>query len=156
VYKRQAQQQSDAAASHRNRAKDCLATLQRPPTDDLPNPSHIEGWSESVYNNIREFAMGLGADRATINGLVDPVSIKIMHMAMKYQAAERTARTLKPSAKVPASPTRVPGNRERGETEESPSGSASANARKAFRTLQGSGHVDDAADVFFQRLHTPK
>lgn len=140
--------QNERVEAMRDAARQCVATLTRAPTDEAPNAAYIEGWNEGVYRDMRTFALSMGADAQTFDGIVDPVSIKLINMAMKYHQAEQRAKTLKASATVPTSPKKVPTATERRDMPDA----QSSDLAKMQRRLSETGHVDDAADVFLQRL----
>ena len=48
----------------------------------------IPGWDEKMYNDIRSYAIGGGIPAQTVNELVDPVAIKILHKAMLYDKGQ--------------------------------------------------------------------
>ena len=57
---------------HVAQAKVCIEALSTPSTADKPNPLHIEGWNDKVYDELRSFARELGADANAVNAMVDP------------------------------------------------------------------------------------
>lgn len=106
----------------------------------------IEGWGEPLYNDIRAFALEQGLDRQFVDELVDPVGIKIMHMAMRYAKAQK-AMTTKAPKKIDKAPKRII----KGESAETTEKAKVTNKDAAFKKLQRSGSTDDAADAFYAR-----
>jgi hypothetical protein len=67
-------------------ATECLKALTNP-----EHKAHIEGFNEATYNDIRQYAIGMGVPQQTINTTYDPVAIKLIHKAMLYDKAQKTA-----------------------------------------------------------------
>jgi hypothetical protein len=123
-------------------AKVCIASLSTPGTADKPNPLHIEGWNDKVYDDLRAFARELGSPAEAVNSLVDPVAFKILHMAMQFKRGSSKVLTVK----TKKSPTKIV------KTSSSPQASkapASATDRtKAIANLKRSGSEEDAVNAF--------
>jgi hypothetical protein len=124
-------------------AKVCIEALSTPGTDDKPNPLHIEGWNDKVYDDLRSFARELGADAKDVNAMVDPVAFKVLHMAMQFKRGSSkvlTVKTNKSPTKIVKSSSSTPAAREN---------SASSSARnKALANLKRSGSTEDAENAF--------
>jgi hypothetical protein len=86
-------QQRDAAAKQ---AADCIKAL----TDDK-SPTYIKGWNQTLYNDIRQFAVTQGVSKDLVNALNDPGAFKILHMAMQFNAGSKKVVTTKPVNKSP-------------------------------------------------------
>jgi hypothetical protein len=123
-------------------AKVCITALSTPGTDDKPNPLHIEGWSDKIYDDLRAFARELGSPAEAVNSLVDPVAFKILHMAMQFKRGSSKVLTVK----TKKSPTKIV------KTSSSPQASkapASATDRtNAIANLKRSGSEEDAVNAF--------
>jgi hypothetical protein len=122
-------------------AKETVKVLSDPASEH-----YIEGWNQTVYNDIRNYAIkeGLSADIA--NNLVDAPAIKLLHKAMRYDAGVKNVKTVvknKTVKKVIKTSSTMP-TAERG-------GKGSA-VTKAAAKLKSSGSVDDAAELFLARF----
>jgi hypothetical protein len=134
----QAQQRTD----HQVRATECLKTLQGP-TDK----GGIEGFSPKLYDEIRSYAVSIGAPADRVDNLVDPWAIRMIHDAMLYargkdKAAVKTVKinkTPKKIVKTTSSPTSQKG------------GGGQAKAKQAMARLAQSGSTDDAAEALLAR-----
>jgi hypothetical protein len=84
-------------------ATECLKALTNP-----EHKAHIEGFNEETYNSIREYAVGMGVPQQTINTVYDPVAIKLIHKAMLYDKAQKTA--LKKLTTAPKNVNKTPTN----------------------------------------------
>jgi hypothetical protein len=124
-------------------AKVCIEALSTPGTDEKPNPLHIEGWSDKVYDDLRSFARELGADPKDVNAMVDPVAFKVLHMAMQFKRGSSkvlTVKTNKSPTKIVKTSSSTPAARDN---------SASTSARnKAIANLKKSGSAEDAENAF--------
>lgn len=76
-------------------ARVCIQSLSTPSTADKPNPLHIEGWNDKVYDELRTFARELGAEQSAVDSMVDPVAFKILHMAMQFKRGSSKVLTVK-------------------------------------------------------------
>lgn len=130
-------QKADTAAQ----AKVCVTTLSTPGTEDKPNLLHIEGWNDKVYADIRSFARELGADANAINSMVDPVAIKVLHMAMQFKRGSSkvlTVKTNKSPKKIVKTSSSAPAAKN----------NAAPSRAKALTALQKTGSDDDAMNAF--------
>lgn len=116
-------------------AKACVAALTNP-----ESPAHIEGWNEDLYNDIRTYAADQGVPRQVIDQVVDPVSIKMVHKAMLYDKAQKTA--TKKLVNAPRNVNKTPTN---------DGSSASSGDRRAMERLRKSGDTDDAMAALLAR-----
>ena len=69
-------------------AKQAVEVLQ----NDIPE------WSDELYNDIRAYAIEQGMDEATVNTVVDPIAIKIMHKARLFDQGKQVATVKKKTA----------------------------------------------------------
>lgn len=116
-------------------AQQCNAALVTP-----ESPHHIEGWNETVYNEIRTYAVEMGVPQETIDRTVDPAAIKLVHKAMLYDKAQKTA--VKKLANAPRNVNKTPTN---------DSNASQGGERKAMERLRKSGDEDDAMAVLMAR-----
>jgi hypothetical protein len=82
----QAQQQATQAEA----AKACIKAL----TDET-SPTHIKGWDQKLYNDLRDFAVSVGASRTMVDSLADPAAFKLIHMAMQFHKGTQKVVTQK-------------------------------------------------------------
>lgn len=141
AYTTQAQQARTTALQ--GAAKEAVKVLNDPAAK-----AHIPNWSDTVYNELRSFAIDeLGAPPAVVNQLVDPWALKVIHMALQQSKAAKDVAALvgKPRPVVKAAPAKNL------TTKESPvSASTEKGGRRAtaLARLSNSGDVDDAANAF--------
>ena len=123
-------------------AKVCIASLSTPGTEEKPNPLHIEGWNDKVYDDLRSFARELGADANSVNSMVDPVAFKVLHMAMQFKKGSSKVLTVK----TKKSPTKIV------KTSSAPAASKAAasttDRSKAVAKLARTGSEEDAVNAF--------
>lgn len=90
-----AQAQADREEQLLTAAKECMDVLSNPETG-------IEGWSQSLYDDIRAYAVKQGMDQEAVDMMVDPVAFKLIDKARRYDQAKATAKTkTKKKAKAP-------------------------------------------------------
>lgn len=116
-------------------AKETVATLER----DIP------GWNREVYDQLRNFAVESGMDMETVNNIVDPAAIKMMHAAMKYHQLKAKAaqkKTVAPAAtkKVVKPSNKAPNTR-----------AVKSKAEEAKSRLASTGRDDDAIATLLAR-----
>ena len=123
--------QVQQAQELKSRAKEAMEKL----TQDIPE------WSESLYNKIREYGVSQGISQNDIDQLVDPAAIKLVHKAMKYDAAKKVA-----AKKRAAAPKKVlkPGVT-------NPQSTQQRARNKAMESLAATGSVDAAQDAFLAK-----
>lgn len=102
----------------------------------------IPGWSQSLYDNIREYAISNGMDAEVINNLVDPVAIQLLHKARLYDESKKVV-----TKKKVMTPKKVV------KTTVSPESSKDLSPQKdaVARRLKATGEIDDAAELFLSR-----
>jgi hypothetical protein len=128
VKQTQAQQQQQLQEA----AKEAVKVLR----EAIPN------WSPTLYDQIREYAIGTGMDSEVVNNLVDPVAIQLLHKARLYDESKKIAtkkKVVTPKKVVKSTVTSNPQSMKADQTV------------KAKKTLQTSGSVDDAANLFLSR-----
>lgn len=130
-----AEVQQAQTAANAEAARETVRVLER----DIP------GWNREVYDNVRQFAVDSGMDANTVNQIIDPTAIKIMHMAMKYSRMKTAAAPKKKA--VAAAPKRAM----------KPSGKTAAliGSKKteaaSLARLKQSGSKDDAVNALMER-----
>lgn len=126
VKQTQAQQQQQLQEA----AKEAVKTLR----EAIPN------WSPTLYDQIREYAINTGMDSEVVNNLVDPVAIQLIHKARMYDESKKIVTKKKVVTPKKVVKTTVA------------TGTMKADVTgKAKKTLQTSGSVDDAANLFLSR-----
>lgn len=102
----------------------------------------IPGWSQGLYDQIREYAIGTGMDAEVVNNLVDPVALTLIHKARMYDESKKVVTKKKVLAPKKVVKTTV------SPSVKDMSPSKAVNAEKRLRV---SGDVDDAAELFLSR-----
>jgi hypothetical protein len=117
----------------RERAKIAIVEIKRT----------IPEWNDSVYDNVRSYAVGQGMDRQAVNEIVDAGSILMIHKAMQFDAAK--AKIAANTKKVVKAATKVM----------SKSGKASdykgSSIRALTQTATQSGSIDDVMELYLAR-----
>ena len=115
-------------------AKQAIEVLE----NDIPE------WSNDLYNDIRAYAIEQGMDEATVNTIVDPTAIKILHKARLFDQTKQVATKKKVAAKKKVL-----------RSTKAPQGEREAKARrmkKAQDRLSSRGSdLEDIADVLLAR-----
>jgi hypothetical protein len=78
------------AAAQAQSAQACIKALT-----DEQSPTYIKGWDQKLYNDMRSFAVEMGANAQMVNSLVDPAAFKLIHMAMQYHKGAQKVVTQK-------------------------------------------------------------
>lgn len=116
----------------RAEAQEAVKVLQDPTTG-------IPGWSQKVYNEVREFAVSQGLPQHQVDMIVNPAVIKIMHKAMLHDRTKAVA-----TKKKVAAPRKVV----KPDTRAKQSTPGTARKQSAQRQLQQDGSISSAADAF--------
>jgi hypothetical protein len=117
------------------RAKEAIATLSDP-------EKGIPGWNNTLYDEIRTHSITQGLSPELVNTIVDPVAIKVLWKAMRYDKAQSEAKT-KVQRKV-NSPKKVIKTQARDERD-----GAATSRRDALSAMRKTGGtLDSAADAF--------
>lgn len=99
--------QGQQAAAQAQAAQTCIKALT-----DEKSPTYIKGWDQKLYNDMRSFAVEMGANAQMVNSLVDPAAFKLIHMAMQFHKGAQKVVTQKvnkaPKKIVKASTTSAP------------------------------------------------
>lgn len=127
-------------ASLMEEAKEAIKVLADP-------EKGIEGWSESLYGEIRSFAQEQGLPADTVNSIVNPAAIKLLNMARLYAKGKTKVQSDKSDKKK--APKRIVKGTATPETTKKVT--KSAKAQEPMKRLQQSGTTDDAADAFMAR-----
>lgn len=140
----------DGVIRHSNETRHQALIAQARETNKLLSDpkTGIEGWGEPLYNEIRQFAIETGLPQGVVDEIVDPVGIKLLHMAMKYAKGKKAVETpTKGPKKVTKSPKRIM----KGASSETVSTHKTTKKDESFKRLQRSGSTDDAAEAFMAR-----
>lgn len=129
------QEQQKVALS--NAAKECVQVLQ----ETIPN------WTNSLYNDIRGYAIGQGFNEQEVNNYVDPKVIQILNKARLYDEGKKVAQVKK------ANPTskRVLKSKKAPPTSQNQKNVKMAEARKR---MKNSTDLDDVANALLSRWET--
>ena len=115
-------------------AKQAIEVLE----NDIPE------WSNDLYNDIRAYAIEQGMDEATVNTIVDPTAIKILHKARLFDQTKQVATKKKVAAKKKVL-----------RSTKAPEGEREAKARRMKkaqdRLSSRGGDLEDIADVLLAR-----
>jgi hypothetical protein len=107
--------QAQQVAAQAQAAQACIKALT-----DEQSPTHIKGWDQKLYNDMRSFAVSMGANQQMVDNLVDPAAFKLIHMAMQFHKGAQKVVTQKvnkaPKKIVKASTTSAPPNKDAGRT----------------------------------------
>lgn len=110
-----------------------------------PEKGGIEGWNEKLYDDIRAYAVTQGVPQETVNTLVDPSAIRVLHKAMLFDRGKSKVVT----KKVNKTPKKIV------KTTTNPDAARSATKgggeKVAMAKLRQSGSTDDAADAFLAK-----
>lgn len=71
--------QGQQVAAQQQAAQACVQALT-----DAKSPAFIKGWNQQLYNDMRSFAVSMGAQQHMVDNLVDPAAFKLIHMAMQF------------------------------------------------------------------------
>ena len=117
-----------------NQAKEAVKVLQ----ETVPN------WSNTLYNDIRGYAIGQGFEEAEVNNYVDPKVIQILNKARLYDEGKKVANIKKanPTAKKVLKSKKAP------PTAQNRKNADLKNLRKQMRT---STDLDDISNVLLSR-----
>lgn len=125
-----------------------LTTVAKATIAELSDPkTGIPGFNETLYKEMKSFAIGAGIPEETMNTMVYGAPLRLIHKAMlwdKQQAAKAS------TSKVVKTPTQVIKSRVNADTSRKVSSSKTASDQSMNR-LRKTGSVDDAADAFLSR-----
>ena len=119
----------------RAQAQEALRTLQR----DIPE------WNDTLYADLRNYAVKMGMDTTIVNELVDPAAFKIIYRAMQADRTAEKAKTVK--KRVAKTPARVV--KKAKATSDNKTSKLRAARKKA---IEGGGSVDDVTELFYASL----
>lgn len=105
----------------------------------------IDGWSEPLYNDIRNYAVSEGLPAGYVNEITDPVAIKLLHKAMMFDKGKKA---LAKTSKVDKTPKKII----KTSSTSVSSHQKGRNDKSAMDKLRMSGDIDDAASVFLSRM----
>jgi hypothetical protein len=107
----------------------------------------IEGFNQTMYGEIRSFAVESGLPAEIVDDLVNPAAIKLINMARLYAKGQKNVQSAQPDKKK--APKRIVKSTASPEVAKKIVKTAKAN--EPMKRLQKSGSVDDAADAFAAR-----
>lgn len=122
------------------RATECIKELTHPERG-------IPGWNESLYNDLRAYALTNGGDVEEFNRLVDPVSFKILHKAYLYDKGKAVQTT-----KVVKEPKKI--IKTAATTGKTMTNDSTKDKSKAMSRHSKTGDLDDIADAFLANWKT--
>lgn len=100
----------------------------------------IPEWNDELYSQIRTYAVAQGMDVQTVNELVDPSSILLIHKAMQFDNAQKAQP--KVTKKVRKAPTKA------AKKSSKVTDTKTSKMKAKRRTAMESGDVDDVAELF--------
>lgn len=101
----------------------------------------IPEWSDTLYNDIRSYAVAQGMKPEVVNEIIDPPAVVMMHKAMLFDRAQKSVK--EKVQKVAQAPKKVLKTDGRSDTKSKP--------KAALERLATSGGIDDAAAVLLAR-----
>ena len=101
----------------------------------------IPEWSDTLYNDIRSFAVAEGMAPEVVNEIIDPSAISLIHKAMLYDRAQKSVKGK--VQKVAQAPKKV--------LKKDGISSTTSKPKAALDRLANSGNIDDAAAVLLAR-----
>ncbi len=119
------------------KAKAAIAFLENPETG-------IKGFNPDLYKSIGDFAVSQGMSAEDFYGLTDPRLIKLIHQAMRYDAAKKV--TLKKKAESPQKVIKA-----KKSSDPNRRTTRGGDADNALKKLRATGTRQDAADAFLAR-----
>lgn len=134
------------------RQHESLVTQAKQSLEILSGPTEkggIEGFNETVYNDIRKFGEEAGLSKEILHNLVDPVAIRLLNSARLYELGKKASKTV--TTKVNKTPKKIV------KTSRAPDQNAvagkndQAKAQAALKRLRTTGDTDDAAEAFLGR-----
>ena len=134
--------QGQQKVAQQQAAQACLKALT-----DEKSPTYIKGWDQKLYDEMRTFAVSMGANQDMVNNLVDPSAFKLIHMAMQYHKGAQKVVTQKvdksPKKIVKASTTSAPPSQDNNKA---------VTRQKAVAKLKKAGGSMAAAEEAFMSL----
>jgi hypothetical protein len=99
----------------------------------------IPEWDDKLYADIRTYAIGQGLDRDTVNEVIDPGAIIMMHKAMLFDAAKaKSDKVIKKVHKAPKGVVKKSDNT---------NDYKASKANQIFKKAQATGDIDDIVDA---------
>jgi cellobiose-specific phosphotransferase system component IIA len=99
----------------------------------------IPEWNDKLYSDIRLYAIGQGLDRDTVNEVIDPGAIIMMHKAMLFDAAKaKSDNVIKKVHKAPKGVVKKSDNT---------NDYKASKANQIFKKAQATGDIDDIVDA---------
>lgn len=101
----------------------------------------IPNWNSTLYDNIREYAIGLGMAPEVVNNLVDPVAIQLIHKARLFDESKKIS--TKKKVNTPKKVVKTTNTATAKDFKPDNKAEMAAKAR--------AGDVDDVANLFLSR-----
>jgi hypothetical protein len=124
-------------------AKQSLETLKDP-------EKGIPGFNETVYADMRKYAIDSGIPAQVIDRTVDALSLKMLHKAMLYDRAQAKVKSTSSTDKKVLVPKKIVKSTTAPEQVRKVTKEKLTN--KAFKRLAETGTQDDAVDAFAERF----
>jgi hypothetical protein len=125
--------------ARRTAAQECLKEIKNP-----ESPAFIKGWNDALYNDIRAFGNEMGIPSETLNEITDAGAIKILHMAMQFQAW--CVKKVVVTKKVNKTPAKIVKNSASSPAQRGPQSQVTVKA--AVNKVKRTGSLEDAANAF--------
>lgn len=107
----------------------------------------IPGWSTDTYNEVRTYAKAAGIPAQSVDELVDPIAVKILHKAMLYDKGKsadvKTIKVDKEPKRIIKSSSNAVVTKSKGSAKEA-----------SFAKLVKSGTAEDASDYFLAQMQS--
>jgi hypothetical protein len=143
--------QKQRASELREQAAETVKVLSDP-------EKGIPGFSEKLYGEMMQFATDQGVPPEAVNEIVDPISLKILHMAMQYaRGAKKVKVETDPKAKSKKdkqkAPKRIVKSISNTDSTKEALGKGKPEAEQAaMKRLRQSGSSEDAVAAFAARF----
>lgn len=104
----------------------------------------IPDWNDELYGKIRTYAVSQGMESGTVNEIVEPAAIIMMHKAYQFDQAQKAKETV--TKKVTKTPTKAA---RKAETATDSKGSKLKSIRN---TATATGDIDDVTELFMAAM----
>ena len=129
-------QEAEYRQTLQKQAAECVKVLTDP-------KDGIEGWNESMYQDLRAYAVSNGIPQTEINQLVDPVAFKVLHKAMLYDKGKAVV-----TKKVEKSPKKII---KTSTSDKKVLTGNKSDSKSAMDKARRTNEIEDFADVFLNR-----
>lgn len=118
--------QDERQTQIRDAARECVRVLR----DDIPE------WDDSLYAEIRHYAVSQGLQESEVNQYVDPAVIKILNKARLFDQGKQVATTKRKSAKKKVL-----------RSQKTPQQAPKPTNEEVSQRLRGAGNLDEMAEA---------